>query len=105
MIECVCIDAGSKPKEVHLGQWLQQGFKYHITHVYYQPKQGIQGCALKEVRLGKESAPYETYRLSRFAVTKDNLDKLMQMMKDCSELNDFDITELIRESELKITEK
>lgn len=105
MIECICIDAGRKPKEVPLGQWIQQGFKYHITHVYYQPKQEIQGCSLKEVRLGKESVPYETYRLSRFAVTKENLEKLYQMMRDCSELNDFDIIELIKESELIITEK
>ena len=102
MIECLCINAENKPKEVHPGQWLQKGFKYHITHVYYHPNQGIQGCSLKEVRLGKESAPFETYRLSRFGVTEENLEKLIQMVRDCSELNDFDIHNLIEESKLEI---
>ncbi len=104
MIPCICIDAGSKPKEVHAGQWIQKDFKYHITHIFYQPRQGIQGCALKEVRLDARSAPYETYRLSRFGVTEENLQKLIQMMRDCSELNDFDISELIKQSELEIIE-
>jgi len=102
MIEALCIDSSNKPKEIPLGKWIQKGYIYHITHVYYHKEQGIQGCDLKEVHLGEESKPYETYRLNRFAVTKDNLLKLIEMIKDCSELNDFDVQELIKESELVV---
>ena len=102
MIECLCIDSSKKPPEIPLGRWIQKGFKYHITSVTFQPRQGIQGCYLREVSLGYDCLPYETYRLSRFAVTQDNLLKLIQMMKDCSDLNYFDINELIKQSELEI---
>lgn len=104
MIPCICIDAKNMPKEIYLGEWLTEGMKYHIIHVYYHPNQGIQACGLKEVRLTKKSSPYETYKLSRFSVTQEGLNLLIQMIKDCSELNDIDIFKLIEESELQVKE-
>lgn len=103
MIPCYCIDASNKPKEVFIGEWLTEGMKYHITHVFYHPKQGIQGCALREVRLTGKSKPYESYRLSRFAVTEQGYQDLLQMVKDCSELNDMDVLKLIEESEIEVS--
>lgn len=103
MIECICIDSKNKPEEIPLGRWIQEGFKYHITHVFYHPDQGIQGCTLHEVRL-TGCLPYTSYRLSRFAMTQENLLLLMEMIKDCSELNDLDISELIKGSELVLAD-
>jgi len=106
MIECICIDATGKPKEVHAGQWVQHGFKYHITHVYYHPLQGnMMACSLHEVRMDKKSAPYETYRLSRFAFTQDDWDKLVELSQACSELDKVDIIKILEANELEIIEK
>jgi hypothetical protein len=102
MIPAICIDGSNKPKEVQIQEWINEGAKYHITHVFFHPKQGIQGCALNEVRLSKKSSPYEAYRLSRFCIEGKDVLKLIQMIKDCSELDSFDISELIKESELHI---
>ncbi len=102
MIECICIDSDNRPEEVPLSHWIQKDFKYHITHVYFHHGQEIQGVTLHEVRLTKECYPYASYRLSRFAMTRDSLMRLIQMIKDCTELNDFDISELIKESDLQI---
>jgi hypothetical protein len=102
MIPALCIDSSNRPKEIPMGKWIQSGFKYHITHVFFHEKQGIQGCTLHEVRLGAESTPYISYRLSRFALTQENYDKLLQMIIDCSELNDFDVNKLLEECELEV---
>ncbi len=102
MIEAICIDSSNRPEEIPLSKWINKGFKYHITHVFYHQMQGIQGCHLHEVKLGKECFPYSTFALRRFGLTKENFEKLIQMMKDCSELNEFSIKELLRESELEL---
>lgn len=104
MIECICVDGKDRPEEIPIHNWPVEKQKYHITHIFYHPMQGIQGCELKELKLGEESYPYGSYRLNRFAFTKENLEKLIQMMKDCSELNDVDINKLLRKSEVEILE-
>lgn len=105
MIDCICVDSANRPKEVDMSEWITKGMKYKISHVYYHPGQGIQGCELREVRLTKKSLPFGSYRLSRFAVTKEGYNALVQMMKDCSELNDFDIYKAIRESKLQTVDQ
>lgn len=101
MIPCICIDAAGKPKEIVAGEWIQKGFKYHITHIYRHPLQGeVLACALHEVRLTKKSKPYETFLLKRFAFTEDDLQALNEMAQACSELNELDISELFKQNEL-----
>lgn len=101
---CVCINDSDKPEEVHPEEWIVKGKEYEITHVYYHELQLIQGVLLKEVKMTKRSEPYCSYKLSRFAVTLENFRNLIQMMKDCSELNEVDIKKLLRESELQVVE-
>jgi len=106
MIECICIDASGKPKEIVAGEWIQKGFKYHITHIYRHPLQGdVLACALHEVRLTKKSKPYETYLLKRFAFTKDDFEKLKEMAQACSELDELNIDKLLEVNELEIIER
>lgn len=101
-IPCICIDARNKPDIIPLKNWINKGLEYHITHVYYYSKQGIQSVTLDEVRLGPESAPYEGYALSRFAFTPENLYKLIELMKLCTELNEVSIKQLLEESNVQL---
>ena len=106
MVECICIDGKNRPKEIPAGKWVSEGMKYHITHVYYHPLQGnVLACTLHEVRLGVESAPYETFRLNRFGVTEANLHLLYELAKACSELDAIDIKEIFDNAELITVEK
>ena len=106
MIECRCIDATGKPKEVHDGQWVQHGFIYHITHVYRHPLQGMMlACTLREVKMDIKSHPYETFRLSRFAFNKENFMKLIELAEACSELDRIDIIKILDANELEIIEQ
>lgn len=100
MIPCICIDDTAKPPQVPFKSWVIRESKYHITHVYFHPNQKVQGVELKEICMGREAAPFETYRITRFGFTQENLKLLFQMMKDCSELNDVDINKLLEEVEV-----
>jgi len=102
MIEAICIDSKNRPEEIPLSKWIQKDFKYHITHIFYHPMQGIQGCLIHEVKLGEECYPYVSYRLNRFGFTKENFEMLIQMMLDCSELNEFDVKKILKECDLEI---
>lgn len=104
-VPCICINAKNRPKEVPPQMWISEGMEYTITHVAVMLKQNrLQGCLLKEVQL-KGCDPYEYYALARFGVTLENLEKLMELISLCTELNHVDIEKLLEESNLEILEK
>jgi hypothetical protein len=43
--------------------------------------------------------------LSRFGISVDDLEKLIELIKNCTELNDVDIQALIEESQLQLIEE
>lgn len=104
-VECLCIDDKKRPNEVLPQNWIMEGIEYHIVHVYHYRHQegGIKGVLLEEV--STKSIIYDSYRLTRFAFTKEGIDKLVELMLQCTELNKVDINKLIEESNLKTIEK
>lgn len=105
MIECVCINDKDKPKEIPLNDWIVLDEKYHITYIFYHPNQKVQGCSLYEKPLGKHCFPYESFKLSRFAIDIKDLESLIELIKNCTELNNLNIKELLKLSELEIIEQ
>ncbi len=105
-IECVCIDDAEKPKEIPYNKWVKKDETYHVTHVFVMRNQNnIQGCELAEFDISMHT-PYNCYRLSRFAFTMENLLKLIEMIKDCDEMNtleDLDIQRIVEEIEIRET--
>lgn len=98
-IKCLCIDDAQKPIQIPNSKWVVKGKEYHVTHVYKQMQQpGVQGVELAEIDISNYF-PYNCYRLSRFAFKKEDLPKLFEMIQNCSELNDIDITNLIESLE------
>ncbi|MGB0881448.1 MAG: hypothetical protein ACPGSO_00735 [Vicingaceae bacterium] len=95
-VKCVCVNDKNKPIKIDESRWVKKDNEYSITHIYYHPNQGIQGVELKEVKLLEKDAPFEAYRLDRFGIYIDQLDKLKELIKLCTDLNDFDIEELIK---------
>lgn len=95
-IKCACIDDTFRPNEIPLSRWVVKGQQYHINHVFYHVHQGIQGVELVEHDIS-DCFPYTSYRLTRFGFDKENLVKLLEMIKDCSELNDIEVKDLIKD--------
>jgi len=106
MVKCICINDENKPSVIPKSKWIVKDKEYTITHVYFHKNQesGIQGVSLYEIFLDESCSPYETFKLSRFAININDLNKLIELIKNCTELNDLDITKLIEESELEIIE-
>ena len=73
-----------------------------INYVYYYPHLGLQGVTLDEVQTKSEK--YNAYRLDRFAFTKEGIEQLIELMKECTELGKVDIEQLIEESNLELIE-
>lgn len=96
-IRCICVDAKNKPKEIPTKKWVVEQEKYTITHIFKHPNQNnIQGVELAEINLNG-CHPYESYKLSRFIVNMEDFDKLLEMLKDCTDLNDIEIDSFVKD--------
>lgn len=103
MIQCLCIDDSNRPKEIPESKWVKKDNLYTIIKVTIHPLQdNIQGCELAEISLDETCLPYEYYRLSRFAIQEEDVDALKELIKLSAELDDVDVDELIKKSEIEI---
>lgn len=94
-IPCVCIDDKGRPLEVPLSKWVRKGNKYHITHVFHQHQQkGVKGVELLELDVS-DCFPYNCFRMDRFAIAVEDIDKLRQLVRDCTSLDEIDISSII----------
>lgn len=91
MIERICINDKGKPYIIPQNKWLVKDNKYHITHVGTSLGTNVICVTVAEITLTKEYYLYEGFRLDRFAFTQDSLMKLIELMKNCSELNDIEL--------------
>ena len=103
-VKCICIDDKGKPAVIPSHLWIKEGETYHMTCIYWHPKQGVQGCDLLEIALDDSCAPYETYQLRRFAINKDDLNDFFELVKLSTELDDVDLEQLLEQSKLEVIE-
>lgn len=96
-VKTICINDKNRPQEIQPQKWVKKDQEYHITHIYWHHQQGIQGAELAEIELTDENFPYQSFALNRFAFTKENLEKLAELIKNCTELNDIEVGHLIEE--------
>lgn len=97
MIPCICINDQNRPKEIPANKWVQKEKKYHITYVYWHPKQKIQGVDLAEIELDEKCLPYQTFKINRFAIPLSELENFITLCKECTNMNSVDIHSLIEE--------
>jgi hypothetical protein len=100
MIECTCIDADNKPKEIPFNKWLKEGRKYNVIFTCTVLPQKLLAFQLAEIELTDAELPYEYFSSYRFAFTEENLLKLIELIKDCENI-DFDMNELLKQTELE----
>ena len=101
-VRCICLNDSKRPKVIPVNSWVVKDKEYHITHIFYHVSQGISGVELFEVPLDASCKPYESFALNRFGILQEELEKFMEMLKDCTELNDIEISHLIEESCLEL---
>lgn len=101
MVKCICIDDKKKPKEIPVNKWVKEGNEYHVIFTVTCLPQKVLGFHLAEIELTDECLPYEYFISTRFAFSSDNLKLLFELIKDCTDLTDFSIDELIKETNLQ----
>lgn len=104
MVKCICVDVANRPIEVPIEVWPKLGKTYHITHVVWLTKMGLQGVELAEIEIPPSSFPYEYYRLSRFAVPKDQIEALRTLMKTKTKMSEEEIEELFKKEVVELQE-
>jgi hypothetical protein len=96
-IECICINDSNRPKEIPQSKWVKEGEKYTVIYTVTVLPQKQLGFHLAEIELTDNELPYEYFLASRFGFTQDNLQKLIELIKDCSEI-DFSMDELLEQT-------
>lgn len=100
-IKCICINDANRPNAISPSLWIKKDQEYHITHIYYHYQQKKSGFELSEIFLNDSCFPYVSFDSNRFKIPQEEMEKLFQMLRNCTDLNDVDIRELIEESYLE----
>jgi len=100
MVECICINSKNKPSEIPESKWLKEGEKYNVIYTVVVLPQKQLGFLLHEIELTDNELPYEYFLGNRFAFTQENLEKLLELIKDCSDTA-FSLDELMKSTNLE----
>lgn len=100
MVEVICINDSNKPKEIPTNKWIKEGEKYTVIYTVTVLPQKQLAFHLAEIELDDSCLPYEYFLANRFAIKPEDLEKLIQLIKDCSD-TDFSIDELLKQTELQ----
>lgn len=96
MIPCICINDKNKPKEIPDNRWVKEGEEYNIIYATYSIPSKTLGFYLHELELNESCEPYEFYKSNRFAVSEENLERLIDFIRDCNETA-FSVSDLMKE--------
>lgn len=99
-IECICINDKNRPKEIPVNKWIKKDEKYTVIYTVTVLPQKQLAFHLAEIDLDETCHPYTYFLASRFAFTEENLLKLIELIKDCSD-TDFSLTELLEQTQLE----
>ena len=98
MIPALCIDDSFKPNDIPNNKWVKKGNIYHVIYTVTVLPQGKLAFHLHEIDLDESCYPYQYFLASRFAFTEENLDKLVDLIRDCNDTA-FSIEELMEQAE------
>ena len=102
MVPCICIDDTKKPNEIPQDKWVKKGEQYHVIYTAYCIPSKEVGVYLDELSLDDCCLPYEYYALRRFAFTKEALEQLIELIKNCNDTS-FSMDELLKQTQLEET--
>jgi hypothetical protein len=99
MIPCLCVNDADKPNDIPKNKWVVKGNYYHVIYTVTVLPQRQLAFHLAEIDLDESCHPYEYFLANRFAFLEEDIDKLMQLIEDCSD-TDFSVGELMEQTHL-----
>ena len=102
MIPTVCINDSDRPNEIPIGKWLKRGDEYNVIYTVTVLPQRKLAFHLAEIELDESCNPYSYFLADRFAFREDDIPKLAELIKDCSD-TEFSISELLKQTNTNAT--
>lgn len=97
-LKCICINDKNKPNEIPDSHWIEEGEEYTILFARFLLPQRVLGFQLNEIMLDESCAPYEYFVANRFAFRKEDLQRLIEFIEDCSDMS-ISMKELLEKTE------
>lgn len=91
MIPCICIDDKGRPSDFPLSKWIKEQQEYHVTSVITVLPQNELGVTLAEINLDATCYPYKFFLAKRFGFTKENFQKLIELVQNTNKTKEFEL--------------
>lgn len=104
-VRCICIDEDNKPGIIPDSLWVKKEQHYNITNLLlcnYGEQVNVQGVTLAELDISAYH-PYNCYKLSRFAINIEDLDKFKEIIEQAVFINNMDIDTVMEEINKSVT--
>lgn len=98
MLKCICINDKERPSKIPASHWITEGKEYTILFARFLRPQNLLGFQLSEIMLDESCMPYEYFSSNRFAIHKDDVQRLQEFIKECND-TDVSIKEIMEQTE------
>lgn len=82
-----------------MNKWVKKEQPYTVIYTVTVLPQKQLAFHLAEIELDESCKPFEYFLANRFAFTEENLLKLIELIKDCNDI-DFSMDELLKQTQV-----
>jgi hypothetical protein len=97
MIKCICINDKDRPSKVPANKWVKEGEEYSVIFTLVVLPQKTLAVQIDEIDLDESCRPYSFFLANRFAFRKEDFDRLIEFIKECTQVN-MSINDLLRQT-------
>ena len=97
MIKCICINDKNRPSKVPPHKWVKEGEEYTVIFTLVVLPQKTLAVQIDEINLDEGCKPYSFFLANRFAFRAEDLERLIEFIKECTQVN-MSIKELLKET-------
>lgn len=98
MIKCICINDNNRPSRVPESKWVKKGEEYTVIFTLVVLPQKTLAVQIDEINLDESCSPYSFFLANRFAFRKEDLERLIEFIKECTHVN-MSIKDLMKQTE------
>jgi predicted patatin/cPLA2 family phospholipase len=100
MCRVICINDKERPSVIPSNKWVKEGNEYNVSWIVYSIPSKTMAFELEEIHLDESCEPYGYFSANRFAIHKDDLEKFLELLKDCTDFNEINVKELVEDLEV-----
>lgn len=87
MIKCICINDKNRPSKVPPHKWVKEGEEYTVIFTLVVLPQKTLAVQINEIDLDESCKPYSFFLANRFAFRTEDLERLIEFIKECTQVN------------------